>query len=588
MATANTYLQVTELDFGQIRNNLKSYLSTQTQFKDYDFEGSAMSVLLDLLAYNTHYNAYYVNMLANEMFLDTAQQRDSVVSVAKSLGYTPVSAIGASANVNVTFTGIANNYTQATIPRNAKFTTTIDDVQYTYVTPQEYTVIKSNNVWTKNITIREGLPLTHRFVVDSNNPQRYIIPNENVDITSIKVKVQASAVDTETTEFTRASNIDQVYSTSPIYFVEEASDEQYEIIFGDGALGKAVINGNIIIVEYLVSNGDLTNGAKEFSVDTLNIGVNYDDATITVNTAARGGRPPESISSIKFNAPRNYQTQNRAVVDNDFERILLAENPDIQSVTAFGGEKADPPVYGKVYIAAKPFGEQFITATRKQQLRESIINRTSLAIDPVFIDADYIYLIPMVKTYYDKTNSTETDASIQSAVRAAIAQFSTNNLERFGNRLRYSRFVRALDNTDRGSILNNDAEIKLEKRFVPDLQRKTKFVLNFNNPIRTRTVNSTQFQFDGFDCFFDDDANGNIRIIRYNDQKQKVSVNSTAGTIDYTTGVIEINGFLPTGYSGIELKVNILSDRLDVIPVREQILIMESQDADITVVGEVT
>jgi hypothetical protein len=588
MATANTYLQVTELDFGQIRNNLKSYLSTQTQFKDYDFEGSAMSVLLDLLAYNTHYNAYYVNMLANEMFLDTAQQRDSVVSVAKSLGYTPVSAIGASANVNVTFTGIANNYTQATIPRNAKFTTTIDDVQYTYVTPQEYTVIKSNNVWSKNITIREGLPLTHRFTVDSNNPQRYIIPNENVDITSIKVKVQASAVDTETTEFTRASNIDQIYSTSPIYFVEEASDEQYEIIFGDGALGKAVINGNIIIVEYLVSNGDLTNGAKEFSVDTLNIGINYDSATITVNTAARGGRPPESIESIKFNAPRNYQTQNRAVVDNDFERILLAENPDIQSVTAFGGEKADPPVYGKVYIAAKPFGEQFITATRKQQLRESIINRTSLAIDPVFIDADYIYLIPMVKTYYDKTNSTETDASIQSAVRGAIAQFSTNNLERFGNRLRYSRFVRALDNTDRGSILNNDAEIKLEKRFVPDLQRKTKFVLNFNNPIRTRTVNSTQFQFDGFDCFFDDDANGNIRIIRYNDQKQKVSVNSTAGTIDYTTGVIEINGFLPTGYSGIELKVNILSDRLDVIPVREQILIMESQDADITVVGEVT
>ena len=588
MATANTYLQVTELDFGQIRNNLKSYLSTQTQFKDYDFEGSAMSVLLDLLAYNTHYNAYYVNMLANEMFLDTAQQRDSVVSVAKSLGYTPVSAIGASANVNLTFTGIANNYTQATIPRNAKFTTTIDDVQYTYVTPEDYTIIKSNNVWTKNITIREGLPLTHRFVVDSNNPQRYIIPNENVDITSIKVTVQASAVDTETTEFTRATNIDQVYSTSPIYFVEEASDEQYEIVFGDGALGKAVVNGNIIIIEYLVSNGDLTNGAKEFSVDTLNIGVNYDSATIIVNTAARGGRPPESIESIKFNAPRNYQTQNRAVIDNDFERILLAENPDLQSVTAFGGEKADPPVYGKVYIAAKPFGEQFITSTRKQQLKESIINRTSLAIDPVFIDADYIYLIPMVKTYYDKTNSTETDASIQNAVRSAIAQFSTNNLERFGNRLRYSRFVRALDNTDRGSILNNDAEIKLEKRFVPDLQRKTKFVLNFNNPIRSRTVNSTQFQFDGFDCFFDDDTNGNIRIIRYNDQKQKVSVNSTAGTVDYTTGVIEINGFLPTGYSGIELKVDILSDRLDVIPVREQILIMESQDADITVVGEVT
>jgi len=591
MAAANSYLQVTELDFADIRSNLKSYLSTQDQFQDYDFEGSSMSVLLDLLAYNTHYNSYYVNMLANEMFLDTAQQRDSVVSFAKTLGYTPVSAIGASANVQVTFTGFANTVNQVTIPRNSKFSTTIDDIQYTYVTPQAYTVIRDfdTNTFVKDITIKEGLPLTHRWVYDANNPKRFIIPNKNVDITSIRVSVQASGTDTEVTQYTRATNINQVFSTSAVYFVEEAADEKYEIIFGQGALGKRIINGNIVIVEYLVCNGEDTNGAKTFSIDTLNVGETYDTAKVTkVNTSSRGGRPPETIESIKFNAPRNYQTQNRAVIDNDYERILLAENPDLQSVTAYGGEKANPPVYGKVFIAAKPFGEQFITATRKQQLRESIINRTSLAIDPVFVDADYIYLVPMITTYFDKTNSTETNASVEDAIRTAIADYSVNNLERFGNRLRYSRFVRALDNTDRGSILNNDASIKLEKRFVPDLQRKTKVELDYSNPITVGSVESTQFTFGGFECFLDDDSKGNIRIIRYNDLKQKVAVESKAGTVDYTSGLVTINAFLPTAYSGIEIKVGVFSDRLDVIPLREQILIMNAQEADIKVIAEVT
>jgi hypothetical protein len=591
MAAANSYLQVTELDFADIRNNLKSYLSTQDQFKDFDFEGSTMAVLLDLLAYNTHYNSYYVNMLANEMFLDTAQQRDSVVSFAKALGYTPVSAIGATANIQVQFTGFSNTVNQVTIPRNSKFTTTIDDVQYTYVTPEAYTVIRNSDddTFKKNITIKEGLPLTHRWVYDSSNPKRFIIPNKNVDITSIRVSVNASQVDSEVTQYTRATNINQIFSTSTVYFIEEAADEKYEIVFGQGALGKKIVNGNVVQVEYLVCNGDETNGAKTFSIDTLNVGQTYQSARISVvNTSARGGRPPETIDSIKFNAPRNFQTQNRAVIDNDYERILLSENPDLQSVTAYGGEKANPPVYGKVFIAAKPYGEQYVTETRKQQLKESISNRTSLAIDPVFVDADYIYLIPMVTTYFDKTNSTETNASIEDAIRTAIEDFSSKNLERFGNRLRYSRFVRSLDNTDRGSILNNDAEIKLEKRFVPDLQRKTKIELAYSNPITQGTLDSTQFQYNGFDCFLDDDSTGKIRIIRFNDQKQKVPVESSAGTIDYETGDVVINAFLPTGYSGIEMKVGVFSSRLDVIPVREQILIMNAQEAQIKVIAEVT
>lgn len=583
---ANTYLQVTELDFDQIRTNLKSHLSAQDQFRDYNFEGSAMAVLLDILAYNTHYNSYYVNMLANEMFLDTAQQRDSVVSHAKLLGYTPVSAIGASANVTVTFTGLANTVTNFTIPKNSKFTTTIDDITYTYVTPEAYKVVQNNGAFARDIIIKEGEPLTHRFTVTSSS-DRFIIPNKNVDMTSIVVKVQESSSDTTTTDFTRATNVDQVYSTTPIFFLEEASDEKYEVVFGSGSLGKAVRVGNIVILEYLVNNGEETNGAKTFSIDTLNVGVSYTSATITsVNTTAIGGRPPETVESIKFNAPRNYQTQNRCVIDNDYQRILLAENPDLQSVVAFGGELATPAVYGKVYIAAKPYGENFITALRKQQLKESIKNRTPLAVDPVFIDADYTYIVPSITTYYNQAKTTVSTGQIESSIRQAVEDYSTNNLERFGNRLRFSRFVRALDNVQNGFIFNNDARLSLQKRIVPNTQVAEKVSVNFNNAARKGTLDSSQFTYNGFLAYLDDDSLGNVRIYRFNDARQKVFIDSVAGTIDYTTGTIVIENFAPSDYADTYMKITIDPENLDVVPVRQQILIMNSQEAEITLIGE--
>jgi len=588
MASANTYLQVSELDFDDIRNNLKSYLSTQNQFKDYNFEGSAMATILDVLAYNTHYNAYYLNMVANEMFLDTAQQRDSVVSRAKELGYTPVSAVGSTAVVNLNFNGIANTVSQFTIPLASKFSTTIDDITYTYVTTEATKVINNANTFSTNVAIREGTPLQHRFVVDSNNPVRYILPNKNIDTSSITVNVQESVSDTTTTEHTRLSNIRQIYSTSAIYTIQEAADEKYEIIFGNGSLGKPVKNGNIVIVSYLVNNGDVTNGADTFSVDTMNIGTSYTNVSVSTVTKASGGRQAESIDSIKFNAPRNYQTQNRAVIDNDYQRIILAENSDLQSVIAFGGEQATPPVYGKVYIAVKPFAEKFATNTRKQQIKEGISDRVPLAIDPVVIDADYTYVVPTITTYYDLTSTTVTTSAIEQNIRDAVSSFSTNNLERFGNRLRFSRFIRALDNTSNGYILNNDVSLKLEKRFVPDVNNQQKVELKFNNPIRKNSVDSTQFTYNGFLAYLDDDGLGNINIYRFNDEKQKVNIVANAGTVNYETGAINVDGFKPSAYADIELKVSIKPDRLDVIPVREQILLMESGDANITIVGENT
>ena len=588
MATANTYLQVTELDFEQIRTNLKSYLSTQDQFRDYNFEGSAMATLLDVLAYNTHYNAYYLNMLANEMFLDTAQQRDSVVSRAKELGYTPSSAVGATANVEITFTGVANTITQFTIAKNSKFSTTVDDVRYTYVTPEAYTVVRNNDLYVRSIDIKEGKLLTHRWTVSSVNPERYILPNQNIDISSIIVRVQESVADTTTTEYTRATNVREIRPTSLVYFLEEADNGKYEIVFSPGTLGRPVRNGNIVIVDYLVCNGSDTNGAATFSIDDLNVGgTSYSTATVTTNNSAAGGRSSESIESIKFNAPKSYQTQNRAIVDNDYQRILIAENSDLQSVIAFGGDQADPPVYGKVYIGVKPFAEKYATNNRKEQLRVSILNRVPLSIDPVMIDPTYTYILPTVTTYYSTSSSTATRAEIEAAIRGAIASFSTNNLERFGNRLRYSRFVRALDNISTGTILNNDVTIQMQKRFTPNLNSIQRIQLNFNNQIQENSLSSSQFTSGGFISYFDDDGAGNVRSFRYDAQRNKVILNATAGTIDYTNGIVVLQSFNPTSFVDLEMKMTATPRNLDIIPVREQILIMEEQDSTITVIGEI-
>ena len=587
MATsANTYLKVTEVDFDDIRTNLKSYLSTQDQFQDYNFEGSALATLLDVLAYNTHYNAFYLNMFANEMFLDTAQQRDSVVSRAKELGYLPSSAIGAQANVSLTFTGIANTNAQFTIPRNATFTTTVDDVSYTYVVPTAKTVVNVSNTFSTSLIIKEGTPLTHRFTVSASNPERYIIPNVNVDTSSIKVTVQESASDTTTTEYIRATNTKQITGTSAVYFLEESADKKYEVVFSPGTLGKPVKNGNIVIIEYLVCNAKDTNGAKTFTVDNLNLGVSYTSVAVTTNKASSGGNTQEAIESIKFNAPRNFQTQNRAIVKNDYERIITTENADIQSVIAFGGEDADPAVYGKVYIALKPVGALMTTNNKKAQIKTSISDRTPLGVDPVMIDPEYTYIIPTVKVFYNRTLSTATTSEVQSAALTAITDFSTNNLEQFDKRFRFSRFVRVLDNLTVAEVLNTDASVQMQKRISPLLNISQSIDILFNNPIRTSTLSSTQFVFETFNCFLDDDGLGTVRVYRFDDTNTKVIQNSNIGTINYTTGKITLSNFKVSSIVGTQLKINATPDTLDVTPLREQILIMQSVDAVVTAISE--
>jgi len=585
MAVANTYLNITETDFSDIRTNLESYLSTQSQFQDYDYEGSAMATLLDVLSYNTHYNAFYINMLANEMFLDTAQQRDSVVSRAKELGYLPVSASGASANVTLTFTGVAATVGTFTISANSKFTTTIDDIGYTFVTDKDFIVVNNSDAFIKEINIIEGEPLQHRFTVSTAAPVKYVLPNADVDTDSIKIRVQESSTDTTQTTYTQATNIVAVTNSSPVFFLQETIDKKYEITFGDGVLGKAVKNNNIVIVDYRVCNSTMTNGANTFSVGSLSTSVNYTSVALALKSKATGGRVQESVDNIKFNAPKNYETQNRAIIAEDYSRILLNENSDLNSVTSFGGEERIPAVYGKVYIATKPLDENFITDDRKSELKLSIKDRTPLALDPVFIDADYLYAVPTINVHYDPKATVRTGDWLTNAAKMATVSFNTNNLNQFKKRFRFSRFSRVMDNVDT-SVLSTSVSMIIQKRFTPDTNVAETITLNFKNEIRVNTIDSTVFTYNGFQSFFDDDGLGNINIYRYNEEKVKTNVVANAGTIDYDTGNMVVNNFAPSAYDGIEIKVSVSPVNLDIVPTQETIIVLDTEAATFTSTSE--
>ena len=346
MGAANSTIRVTDLNFNTIKSNLKAFLRGKPQFTDYDFEGSALSNLIDLLSYNTYYNAVYTNMVGNEMFLDSAQIRNNVVARAKMLGYTPTSARGSSAVLDVTITP-STNVTSVTIAANTLFTSTIDGIQYKFTTPEAYVLLQSTGYTSNTIVIKEGEPLQERFTRDtSSSSQRFILSNPSIDTTSIKVQVQTGGSNTTLRTFTEASNLVDVQANSQVYFVQENEDGKYELLFGDNILGKALDDGNIVIANYRVVNGSTTNGANNFVAPAALGG--QASFTVAVANSASGGANAESVPSIKFNAPKSFQRQNRAVIKNDYARTILAEAPDIQAVSVWGGEDNDPPIYGKV------------------------------------------------------------------------------------------------------------------------------------------------------------------------------------------------------------------------------------------------
>lgn len=486
MAGANTNIQITDLDFNTIKNNLKNYLKTQDILKDYNYEGSALSVLLDLLAYNTQYNAYYLNMVANEMFLDSAIQRDSVVSLAKMLNYTPRSATAPQATITLTVNQVAD--ASLTLPKYTSFLSeAIDGINYTFVTSEARTVNVVNNTATfSNVIIKQGTPTAISYAVDSTQNPTYTfkIPEVNVDTSTLAVTVQESSTNTAFQTFTRATDVLNVTSDSLVYFLQEGSGGYYEIYFGNGVLGKKLADGNIVQMSYLTTSGTSSYGANSFVI-MGNVG-GYSNTSIAPIVASSAGSTKESVSSIKFQAPKSYTAQGRAVTKEDYITAIQQNNLGFtfDAVNVWGGQENDPPVYGQVFICAKPNGGYTFTATQKQKLLDLVVRPISvMTVEPTFVDPDYTYIQITANVLYDPKKTTLSSGELSASVKSAIASYAVTSLNTFNSTFSSTDFNDVIKNTD-ASIIANELNIQVQKKFFPNLTTPTTYNLYYGTPLK--------------------------------------------------------------------------------------------------------
>lgn len=587
-------LNITELDFDNIKQNLKTYLSKQKEFTDYDFEGSGMAVLLDLLSYNTHYNALYSNMLANEMFLDSADLRNSVVSHAKQIGYTARSARAPKATLNVT----VNDATSATVTmaKGTAFTTTIDGVSYQYVTNKAVSITPTDGVYTfSNVDVYEGTLVTNKYTVDTSDAnQRFLIKNINADTSTLKVTVQTSASDSTTETYTVSTDFTSATGDSKIFFLDAVEDQQYEITFGDGIIGKALSNGNVVNIEYVVTNGDASNSATTFASASSIDG--FSNITVTVVSNSFGGAPAEENSSIKFNAPKRYSSQNRAVTVDDFKSIVRSIYPNIQSIRVWGGEENDPPVYGRTYISIKAISGSNITQAVKDDITTELKKYMVASVTPVISDPETIFLVVETDVKYDAKVTSKSTDDIKQLVLATLTNYNDNTLKKFDGILRHSNLVKTIDDTD-SSILSNSTKYKMYQEVTPVTTKKETYTIKFNNALyhphsgHMPIVSTTGFKINGDttnEYFLDDDGSGNVRLY-YNKDDIKTFANATQGTIDYTTGEIKINDLYITSVSNINgaastvFRLTVQPDSKDIKSVRNQVLEFNLNDATVNV-----
>ena len=599
MATTDKRLDVSDLDFDDIKTNLKTFMRNQSEFTDYDFEGSGINALLDVLAYNTHYLGMNMNMVANEAFLDTASIRSSVVSHAKTLGYTPSSARASVANVNVTLNGAIDSLTSAIIPLGTIFTTQINDVNYQFVTVSEHTTNKVNGILSfTNIPIHEGTYITNRYVVDTSNvDQKFLLNDKRADTTTLTVDVFDTSSSTSSTTFTLATDTTQTNTNSNVYFLQESTDGKFEIYFGDGIIGKALSDGNVVRMRYVVTNKAVANGASSFSSSATISGVS--DLTIATVSNASGGSEPESVQSIKFNAPLDFAAQGRAVTINDFKTIVPKVYPNTKSIQVYGGEDNDVPVYGRVYISIVPTSGSITASAKNTIVRELKNTYTVASITPVIVDPEYTNLRLNISFTYNSKNTTKTTETLISNVNTTVNNFNTDKLSKFDSAFRHSQFTKLIDETD-PAITSNITTIKLSKDFTPVLNTSTKYTIPFNNALYNPhsghdadsggIVSSTGFFISGNtnEMFLNDDGQGNIRLFYITGGTTNTYENNTQGTIDYKNGLIILNSLNITSVSNVDgatstkIRLIVQPDSNDVIAVRNQVLEIDLINTSIT------
>ncbi len=503
-------LRVTELDFDTIKNNLKNFLNQQSEFTDYDFDGSGLSVLLDILAYNTHYNAYYLNMVANESFLDTALLRDSVVSHAKALGYVPYSQRAPVATINFTAQSTSNASGSLTIPSGFSFLSNqIDNTSYNFVVLDEVAISKANNqYYFENLEIYEGQLLTYVFNHDqaTNPKQIFTLPDANIDTTTIKVTSVPAAGNTQVTVYQKVTDILDVESTSEVFYLQENKSGKFQIYFGNDIVGKKLPDGAVVSVTYLVTNGTASNKANNFIatatlVDSLAEGIN--NFVITPVSAASGGSLRESIDEIKFGAPAQFTTQNRLVTFKDYESYIKKNYPSVDSLSVWGGEDETPAVYGKVFVSLKPKQNYYISETEKQRIIDDIIKpKAIVSVGAEIIDPQYLYLLVDNYVEYDRKKTTQSAEAIKSAIRTSILTYNNTNLNKFGATFVLSKLQDVVDAVDLSSIRGSETILRLQKRFVPELNVSKTYEIQFNAELHrgTTTNRLASSEFDVFDA----------------------------------------------------------------------------------------
>lgn len=621
---------IESLEFDEIKANLKEYLSGQEQFKDYNFEGSALSIVLDLLAYNTHYQAFYANMAANESFIDSAIMRPSVVSLAKHLNYTPRSKKAAQLIVNVVMTPSGNTvdaFTQRVI-QGKEFLETgtvfrgkdVDGKAVNFVTLDTYKAVRrSGENIVQDVTLHQGYTKEVAYVANTQGgtEARFTIPDLNIDIDTIRVFVQRSQSDTTGSAqlWKKATDINKLDSTSNVFFIQEGRDGFWEIYFGDGILGKAIENGNVINLRYLVTNGSLGNGIG-YEETNARRAITCTDSRVNevrINTDADGkvmfsfgGEDSEDIASIKYYAPRNYQAQDRAVTADDYKALLGREYANrADSFFIWGGEENDPPQYGKVYVSIKPKVGTRLSSAEKQAIERTILGeRNLITIMPEVVDPDILYINPNVTLYYDEAKTTLNKSGIEARLVDLIKAFSTSYLELFQRNFRLSKFSSAIDGSS-SAVLSNSVEISLSKRFEPSLGRVAPYSIKFDNPLfhpidgYTPILSSAAFGYRDatssalvkpiVDCFLDDDGYGNIRIYKESGTI-KIIVVKNIGSIDYATGLLSLRNFKPEnlGAGETSLYVTAIPDKSDIFARRNQIIQIDELAIVATAIPEKT
>jgi hypothetical protein len=601
---ASNELRITELDFEQIKSNIKTYLRNQDFFTEYDFEGSGMDVLLDILAYNTHYNAFYINNALNESFLGTAVKRSSVAKRARTLSYVPRSRTASKVNVNLTIvipqeslesvfgTG---GYGLVQLQKFNRFTTSIDNVTYQFVNPEAVTLtnVNATTFTASNVQLVQGIPNTFRYVVNGAETQKFEIPNENVDIETLTVYSEdPNETDAINFSFFKDVNLSDVNSTTPIYFLHENARGFYEVSFGDGIYGRKPVINEEVFLEFIITDGQNANRAGVFETSTtvtLN-GNLFNNAVVTVQTSERssGGAERESIDSIKFNAPRSYQAQERAVVVSDYFNLIKGRFGFVESLIVWGGQDNIPAKYGVVFISAKPFNNLFLTELEKTVIKNFIDEKKIVGLRTEFVDAKYTYIILDSIVNYDSKKTILTQQQVQELIVQTIRNYGRDNINKFGKTFRLSPLVNLIDRSEL-SIESNVSSIRLQKRFIPELNITRSYTLNFQNSIfyprvgYQNSIFSSTFTLNGFvDSFLEQTETGTLRASTFIGST-KTTIVDNIGQVDYDNGVVVINNFTPTEVTNGILQINVVPKIPDIGSFREFILLLEDSNINVTI-----